>query len=213
MTRRKIALAGVLAFATATAQASLFDRGGGLIYDDMLNVTWLQDARYAYTSGDSPDGKMTWEGAMNWAANLTYLDSVRGVEYSDWRLPFGNQCWNQACGREFTFLFYTDLGGSPYTSIYGPHNGNFDLFRNIQTSSWYWTNTEAIQQPELYAVNFSFADGTQSAHSKDFRYYAWAVRDGDVASVMSSVPEPTPLALASIGILGLGFSRRKNRPS
>lgn len=25
------------------AQATLIDRGGGLIYDDLLNITWLQD--------------------------------------------------------------------------------------------------------------------------------------------------------------------------
>jgi chemotaxis response regulator CheB len=29
---------------TGTSQAALFDRGGGLIYDDINNVTWLQDA-------------------------------------------------------------------------------------------------------------------------------------------------------------------------
>ena len=26
------------------ANATLWDRGAGLIYDDVLNVTWLQDA-------------------------------------------------------------------------------------------------------------------------------------------------------------------------
>lgn len=32
------------------AQAALHDRGGGLIYDDAQNITWLQDANYAKTS-------------------------------------------------------------------------------------------------------------------------------------------------------------------
>jgi hypothetical protein len=31
--------------------AQLIDRGGGLIYDNVLDVTWLQDANYAKTSG------------------------------------------------------------------------------------------------------------------------------------------------------------------
>jgi hypothetical protein len=45
----------VLALATAgllssgAAQATLVDRGGGLFYDNVLNVTWLQDANYANT--------------------------------------------------------------------------------------------------------------------------------------------------------------------
>jgi|RifCSPlowO2_12_1023861.scaffolds.fasta_scaffold474522_1 hypothetical protein len=29
------------------AQATLIDRGGGLIYDNVLNITWLQNANYA----------------------------------------------------------------------------------------------------------------------------------------------------------------------
>lgn len=45
------------------ANATLYDRGGGLIYDDVLNITWLQDANYA-------DGKMTWADADAWADGL-----------------------------------------------------------------------------------------------------------------------------------------------
>ena len=29
------------------AQATLINRGGGLIYDNVLNITWLQNANYA----------------------------------------------------------------------------------------------------------------------------------------------------------------------
>jgi len=41
------------------AEATLFDQGGGLIYDTDLNITWLQDANYAMTSGYDADGRMT----------------------------------------------------------------------------------------------------------------------------------------------------------
>ena len=49
----------VLAIALAvgmngTAQAMLWDRGGGLIYDDVLKVTWLQDANYAASELNYP---------------------------------------------------------------------------------------------------------------------------------------------------------------
>ena len=62
------------------AQAGLVDRGGGMLYDTVLNVTWLQDANYAKTSGycDTPgnclqlDGRMTWAKANTWANNLDY---------------------------------------------------------------------------------------------------------------------------------------------
>jgi hypothetical protein len=41
---------------------TLIDRGGGLIYDTDLNVTWLADANYAQTSGYDADGFMTARG-------------------------------------------------------------------------------------------------------------------------------------------------------
>jgi hypothetical protein len=81
-----LVLAGGLV--SGAAQAALHDRGGGLVYDDVLDVTWLADANYAKTSGYDDDGLMTWEQAMDWAASLSYYDSVRGVTYDDWRLPF-----------------------------------------------------------------------------------------------------------------------------
>jgi hypothetical protein len=80
-----LALLGALA--SGAAKAALHDRGGGLVYDDVLDVTWLADANYAKTSGYDADGLMNWLGARIWAANLTYYDSVRGVTYDDWRLP------------------------------------------------------------------------------------------------------------------------------
>ena len=64
-----------------SANAALVDRGGGLIYDTDLNITWLADANYAMASGYDADGRMTWTNAMTWAANLSYGG------YIDWRLP------------------------------------------------------------------------------------------------------------------------------
>ena len=41
----------VLLVSVSGVYAALHDRGSGLIYDDVLNITWLQDANYAKTSG------------------------------------------------------------------------------------------------------------------------------------------------------------------
>ena len=38
-------------FLLSPVYAALYDRGEGLIYDDVLDITWLQDANYAMTSG------------------------------------------------------------------------------------------------------------------------------------------------------------------
>ena len=82
-----ISASALFAGSQAPVDAALFDRGGGLIYDDVLDITWLQDANYAQTSGFDADGRMTWVQANDWANGLTYYDSVRDVTYDDWRLP------------------------------------------------------------------------------------------------------------------------------
>ncbi len=84
-------LAGGLGL-TGAAQAALHDRGGGLIYDDLLDITWLQDANYGarsvYDDGTSTtDGEMSWDNAVDWADGLSYYDTVRAVTWDDWRLP------------------------------------------------------------------------------------------------------------------------------
>jgi hypothetical protein len=120
---RKTALGiatGLSLILSGTAQAALHDRGGGLIYDDVLNVTWLQDANYAQTSGFDADGGMTWNAAVAWAAGLNYYDSVHNVTYSDWRLPsispIDGVTWNNIISYNGT----TDAGfnisaaGTPY---------------------------------------------------------------------------------------------------
>lgn len=49
-----------LCFASAFAYAGLIDRGNGLLYEDVLDITCLQDANYAQTSGYDDDGYMYW---------------------------------------------------------------------------------------------------------------------------------------------------------
>ena len=64
---RRFILALVLGGFICSANAALVDRGGGLIYDSDQNITWLQDALYAQTNGDDPDGGMDWADAVAWA--------------------------------------------------------------------------------------------------------------------------------------------------
>ena len=91
------------------AQAALFDRGGGLIYDSVLDVTFMQDANYIYSqtpeecyeippSEEDPGGTfcippsptaglLSWQDANAYVDGLEYYDSVRDVTWDDWRLP------------------------------------------------------------------------------------------------------------------------------
>lgn len=114
------------------AQAALHDRGGGLIYDDVLNITWLQDANYAKTSGYDADGLMTWAVAKAWADGLTYYDSVRSVNYDDWRLPTAKP-----------------INGTAFNFTYSAQ-GNRDIGYNISAPGTIYAGSTANEMAYLY---------------------------------------------------------------
>jgi hypothetical protein len=207
-----------LSLGIATAHAALVDRGGGLIYESDRNITWLQNANAGAGSGyddgfSTSDGAMTWQSAVDWAANLSYGG------YDDWRLPgtavsdatctpltatppefsFGVGCTNSELGH----MYYTELGGTVHNPL-GPHAApGPSPFTNIQADG-YWSGS-AFDSGSAYVVNFGFS-GAQAADGKSLGYFAWAVRDGDVA-----VPAPGAAWLFGAGLLALaGRLRRRH---
>ena len=83
--------------------AALFDRGGGLVYDSVLDITWLRNANPLFeapTEVCPPElggevcfpeggktGAVTFEAAVEFVENLAYYDAIRDETYNDWRLP------------------------------------------------------------------------------------------------------------------------------
>jgi hypothetical protein len=129
----------ILVFGLAiSSHAILIDRGGGMIYSTDMNVTWLQDAKYARTSGYDADGLMNWYDAMQWAQNLSYGG------YDDWRLPtylneYEYQRENATLEHEMAYLVFIELGSDGAS----PHD--FGPFINVMDGdSWYiyWSSTE-----------------------------------------------------------------------
>lgn len=188
---KQLGIAAVLSAGMSPAGAALFDRGGGMIYDDVLDITWLKDANYAQTSNHDADGRMTWTNAVAWADDLVYGG------YSDWRLPRTNTGPSSNCdfsftpgggfpqqydgynctGSEMGHMFYNNMGATARASILSGTNAiNLALFTNVQ-SNVYWSGTE-------YAPNtgsawlFNTLDGSQGVVSKVGEFYAWAVRPG-----------------------------------
>ncbi len=127
------------------SSAILIDRGGGMIYSTNLDITWLQDANYARTSGYDVDGLMNWEEAMAWADNLSYGG------YSDWRLPTFDAANPDAREaptsplHEMGYLNYVELG-NPRDAGGNPVNTSFFLNfapdQNNYFEPWYWSGTE-----------------------------------------------------------------------
>ncbi len=210
-------VAALLWFAVSgTAQAALHDRGGSLIYDDVLNVTWLQDANYGagsiYDDGlDTTDGRMTWDNAKAWVERLSYGG------FDDWRLPTVVDMgppgcdWSSGgtdCGQnpvpesgEMAYMYYVNLG-----NIEGAALANVGPFINLQNYSyWYSTASAAPAYPgEVWA--FTNYGGIQYEDPPDLDFHAWAVRDGDVAAVPE--PETYAMMLVGLGLVGAAARRR-----
>jgi hypothetical protein len=215
-----------LGAASVSAQAALHDRGGGMIYDDELDITWLQDW---YQSGTA----MNWNTAVAWAGDL-----VHGG-FDDWRLPALIDTGNPGCDpsyaggtdcgynvltksgdtvfSEIAHLWYVTLGNrgrcDPAASttnscVVQPGWGlaYTGPFTNMQHAvSYYWFGQQYSPGP-LGAWYFTVNDGRQGIEEQSYPRYAVAVRPGDV----SAIPEPPAGVLMMLG-LGAGLVRRRSR--
>lgn len=222
MKQRHFLVAGALALAMGSAQATLFDRGGGLIFDDDLGITWMANASLSVTSTFGASGIINPTGTMSWLTAQNWIDAMNAQSYlgfSNWRLPDtlypdpmctavsgGHNC----SGSEMGHLFYSELGGLAGHDIAAIHNANYALFEGIQ-SNQYWSRTLFTQNaPNDNAWVFFFPGGVQQTIAIENVNAVWAVRDGDV--LPRNVPEPTSFGLVALGLLGLGgltVSRRK----
>jgi hypothetical protein len=217
--KKTMALVGVvLGLTAAGANAALVNRGGGMIYDTTLDITWLADWNYALTSGyatSNAGGDATNQikntGEMGWAAANAWANSLVFGGYSDWRLPTALSrtgsvpcAYNGCNGSEMGHMYYDDWGspvGGP--NSLGSNTANFSLFRNVKTAE-YWSGTVYGG----YSWFFSTRYGNQGNNDPSITYYAVAVRDGDVSA---SVPEPATFALLSLSLGAIGLLRRRKQ--
>ena len=213
-----VTTATLLSMADA-AHAALYDRGNGMIYDSDQNITWLQDANYANTSGyvAATGGAMTWEYATAWASGLVY----QGI--SGWSLPSANlitptnncYAYDGTCDRgpnnthsQIGHLYYElgNLGAFTSTGVFQPDYGfvHSGSFLNVQ-NGLYWEK----EQDGLWVGSswyFDTSSGVQASNSSGLQNYAWAVHVGDIAAV----PSPAAVWLFSSGLLALAGAALRN---
>lgn len=179
----------VACFISTTALGALHDRGGGFIYDDVQDLTWVQNV--------SLSGLQDWPSNMVWAENLALYDSVRDVTWDDWRLPNSDvdgdevvstcsildpePCLDNELGYISSsqgYLINQESPG-PFTGWGGAIGTSF-----VSSTTKYFPPPEDFYRVYGYAnwisggvVFFAFSDLT----------WGWAVRDGDVAAVIQEV--------------------------
>jgi hypothetical protein len=191
----------VLAFGTMKiSEAALIDRGSGLIYCDVLDVTFLQ---YASPSNLPPlvgPAQLSWDKAINWVENFTYYDSVRDIIWRDWRLPSAMN--KDGTGPDTGYVRNSELGHLFYSELNNPEGGYIEhlyinwgpfIYPHSPNSAGYWLETEYLDDLSQ-AWTFSFSDGGQKYLSKDATLRLWAVRDGDVSN-----PIPLPSTILLLG--------------
>ena len=89
MNKIKAIVAAAMFVMAGAAQSALISRGGGMVYDTTLDVTWLADMNYAFTSGYAAKGSVAYPNPD---------------EYSIW--PNGRMGWSAAsCSRMYPRLW------------------------------------------------------------------------------------------------------------
>lgn len=179
-----IALIVLFLAISGSAGAALFDRGNGLIYDDDLNITWLQYANFAGAT-------MTWEDANTWAGDLIFQG------YDNWRLPEFDCSGSTCSDGEMGHLY--DIEGISSTSP--------DMYIDVRPSI-YWSGTVDSDDTSK-AYRYNFKSGTEGSSDITLKKYAWAVREGDAAPPV--VPEPISSILFLSGGVTMGIRRFFNK--
>jgi hypothetical protein len=174
---------------------------------------------------------MTWQESVAWAHQLNYagftgwrlpaVTPVNGVQFNlsandydgtddgGWNVGAEGTIYAGSTSSEYAHLFYTTLVNSSSYNLDGTSTScspndcltNTDLFTNMQTYK-YWAETASTYDLAAAWV-FAFDNGRQDETNKYNEFYAWAVHDGDIGAVVSSVPIPSALYLLGSGLIGL----------
>jgi len=179
----QLLLITALSLFSLSADGALVDIGNGLIYDDDLDITWLQNGNYSAST-------MTWDEADVWAENLIFHD------LDDWRLPGSDTCSGSGCsGSEMGHIYYSE----------GITSDSPGLFTDVKPFM-YWSSIEYSTDPSQ-AWRFSLKYGTQGTSDKGLNRYAWAVRDGN--SLPAAAPEPSSAILFLSGLASMLAGRKQ----
>lgn len=198
----------------SVSSAELIDRGGGLIYDTGRDITWLQDANYAKTSGYDDDGLMYLRDATNF---INKLRDESYLGYNDWFMGIGISEGELPNVFEGEVNYYGYLDEILHSSLYYNDGVTFNAtspFINLQGGQYgyfsadYWINGSGYPNYSgSYLFKFYFENGRThltglgnalSGNYPNTQGYVWPIRYGDSTSI-AVVPEPISSTLFIAG--------------
>lgn len=221
MTRCRLAICLFVAFLAfpPVASAALIDLGDGTIFSTEMGRAFLSDLNAAQTTGFDADGNLTWAQAMAWIA---HLNSTRYLGYDNWELASGPDPLTLATSARTTHnylerLIYGELGNlRPAVQPPSGYTYNLGPFTNFPThaGTYYWVAPFAFGEdscgpvsPDPLCLSILY-NPLQDAYQGDFVAIPGAPYR---ALAMRSVPEPSTLALITLGAAVAAIRRRRAR--
>jgi hypothetical protein len=184
--KKLIFVTGLACFISTTASGALHDRGGGFIYDDVQDLTWVQNV--------SLSGSQDWATNMLWVEDLSLYDSVRDVTWDDWRLPNsdvdGDGIVSSCSILDEEPCLDNELGyiSSPQGYLINQQSpGPFTGWGGAIGTSFVSSSTKYFPPPDdFYRVwgYLNFIGGGVGFFTFQDETWGWAVRDGDVAAAV-----------------------------
>ncbi len=201
--RLTIALFTALLFAASPARADLFDLGNGMVYDNVQDLTWMQDLSYVSTSGFDADGRLTYTQAKGWVETLTYGG------YNDWRLPEMRTLDLYRNSTDEISGVMAQLGGHSFEDSLVDYEmpASWGPFLPPTRTAFWVAPPETTACPSGCYAWMGWTQVDLSAFHWDGERpgpTAWAVRDG-----RARVPEPSTAAATMLGLGAYGMIRRR----
>jgi hypothetical protein len=173
----------LLAFSLQAA-SGLIDRGNGLIYDDVLDITWLQNADL-FATQEGPHYNNDWVDQVLWIDNLVYagfndwrpasmsVSASAGQPWAPWAYapsivdcdPTSGTTEAECMDNELGYMYFYNLDGILGRTDFGGDPGHFDsgidittpsgiTFRNLNTTYYSSTTMQFIFDPLFYDTSF-----------------------------------------------------------